>query len=416
MPNLKTTLIILGLSLTLTAGLQAKTQTIVFGAGCFWGVEKYFDHLDGVKSARSGYAGGNYENPSYKKVLKYRNNNKKVVNHTEAVEVVYDDTKISTEKLIKSFWELHDPTQGNRQGNDRGNNYRSALYYTNETQHKIALATKELYQKLLKKAGYGTVTTEIKALKKFYPAEAYHQNYLAKNPFGYCPNHATGVKFGNEKINITSISPLGGKEIVVIDAEHCRFCEKFKAKVTDHYKGTIPLRTAHQEALKGFKLKSKIQGTPTIIFIEDGKEVEAYTGYMDEKTFYKAVGAFKLGKESEGYDVAFKKKTDGRFCKQYEQFKHTGDGVFVDKISGEILFDTRDRFNSGSGWLSFFKSVKGSTMEKKDNTLGMKRVEIIAKRSGAHLGHVFNDAPGGKQRFCINATVLEFVPREKIKK
>jgi len=167
---------------------------------------------------------------------------------------------------------------------------------------------------------------------------------------------------------------------------------------------------------KASNSKPKYKGTPSIIFIEDGKEVESYTGYMDEKTFYKAVGAFKLGKNSEGYDVAFAQKTDGRFCKQYEQFKHTGDGVFVDKISGDILFDTRDRFNSGSGWLSFFKAVDGSTVQKEDNSYGMHRVEIIAKKSGAHLGHVFNDAPGGKQRFCINATVLEFVPREKIKK
>jgi len=413
---MKAILIILGISLTLTTGMMAKSQTIVFGAGCFWGVEKYFEHLDGVTSATSGYAGGNYNNPSYKDVLKYRNSSKKVINHAEAVEVVYDDKKISTEKLIKSFWELHDPTQGNRQGNDKGSNYRSALYYTNEAQNKTAKATKDIYQKLLKKAGYGTITTEIKVLKKFYPAETYHQNYLAKNPLGYCPNHSTGVKFGKEKITLNSISPLGGKEIVVIDADHCRFCEKFKTRVTDHYVGTIPLRTAHQEALKGFTLKSKVQGTPTIIFIKDGKEVAAYTGYMDEKTFYKAVGAFKLGEDSEGYDVAFKQKTDGRFCKKYEEFKHTGDGVFIDKISGDILFDTRDRFNSGSGWLSFFKAVNGSTLQKEDTTLGMKRVEIVAKKSGAHLGHVFNDAPGGKQRFCINATVLEFVSRDKIKK
>jgi peptide methionine sulfoxide reductase msrA/msrB len=393
---------------------MAKTQTIVFGAGCFWGVEKYFEHLDGVKSAKSGYAGGSYENPTYQTVLQYRNGSKNIVNHTEAVEVVYDDRKISSKKLIKSFWELHDPTQGDRQGNDRGNNYRSALYYTNNEQKSVALATQKAYQKLLTKAGYGKITTEVKPLKKFYSAESYHQNYLEKNPFGYCPNHSTGVKFGNIKIDTKSISPLGGKEIVVIDAEHCRFCEKFKKNVTTKYNGTIPLRTAHQDALKGFKLSTKIQGTPTILFIEEGKEVQSYTGYMNEKAFYKAVGAFKLGVDSEGYDVAFKEKTDGRFCKQYEEFKHTGDGVFRDKISGDILFDTKDRFNSGSGWLSFFKAVDGSTVEKEDNAFGMKRVEIIAKKSGAHLGHVFNDAPGGKQRFCINATVLEFVPREKI--
>ena len=402
--------------LALSIAVLAKTQTIVFAAGCFWGVEKHFEHMDGVIKATSGYAGGSYKNPDYKKVLSHRKNSGGMTNHTESVEVIYDDEKISTERLIKSFWELHDPTQGNRQGNDRGNNYRSALFYTNDAQKSIALATKEVYQKLLNKAGYGAITTEIKPLTKFYPAEDYHQNYLQKNPFGYCPNHATGVKFGNQKIAVDTIQPLGGKEIVVIDAEHCRFCAKFKKNVTDNYNGTLPLRTTHQDTLKGFKLKSKIQGTPTILFIEDGKEVESFVGYMDEKTFYKAVGAFKLGEDSEGYDVAFHKSTDGRFCKKYDEFKHTGDGVFIDKISGDILFDTKDRFNSGSGWLSFFKAVDGATVQKEDNTFGMRRIEIIAKKSGAHLGHVFNDAPGGRQRFCINATVLEFVPRYKIKK
>ena len=403
------------LFLALSVAILAKTQTIVFAAGCFWGVEKHFEHMDGVIKATSGYAGGSYSNPNYEKVLAYRKNSKGITNHAESVEVVYDDEKISTERLIKSFWELHDPTQGNRQGNDRGNNYRSALFYTNDAQKSVALATKAVYQKLLNKAGYGAITTEIKPLTKFYPAEAYHQNYLEKNPFGYCPNHATGVEFGNQKITVDTIEPLGGKEIVVIDAEHCRFCKKFKKNVTDHYNGTLPLRTAHQDALRGFTLKSKMEGTPTILFIKDGKEIESFTGYMDEKTFYKAVGAFKLGEDSEGYDVAFHRATDGRFCKKYNEFKHTGDGVFIDKISGDILFDTRDRFNSGSGWLSFFKAVDGSTIEKEDNTFGMHRVEIIAKKSGAHLGHVFNDAPGGRQRFCINASVLEFVPREKIK-
>ena len=402
--------IILFLGTTLV--VMAKTQTIVFGAGCFWGVEKYFDNLHGVIKATSGYAGGDYDNPTYRMVLKHRTDR---TNHTEAVEVRYDDKKISTSTLIKSFWELHDPTQGNRQGNDRGSNYRSALYYTNTKQKQIALSTKLQYQKLLNKAKYGKITTEIKPLKKFYSAENYHQNYLAKNPNGYCPNHSTGVKFTKHKTSSKTISPLKGKEIVVIDALHCKFCDKFKQNVTRKYHGSIPLRTAKQNALKGFKLKSKIEGTPTILFIKDGKEIYSHTGYMDEQAFYRSVAAFKLGTNSEAFDVAFNQSTDSRFCKQYEKFKHTGDGVFVDKISGDILFDTRDRFNSGSGWLSFFKSVDGATIEKEDNSYGMHRVEIIAKKSGAHLGHLFDDAPGGKQRFCINATILEFVPRTKIK-
>ena len=167
----------------------------------------------------------------------------------------------------------------------------------------------------------------------------YHQDYLKKNPLGYCPNHATGVKFDSEKTIVDVITPLKGKEIIVIDALNCVFCEKFKADVTDHYNGTISLRTTKEESLKGFDIKSKIQGTPTIIFFEDGKEVFSYPGYMDEKAFYEALGAFKLGLDSEGYDVAFNKKTDGRFCKQYKEFQNTGDGVFIDKVSGDILFD-----------------------------------------------------------------------------
>ncbi len=408
---MKKILFLLGVSMA----LMAKTQTIVFGAGCFWGVEKFYDNLDGVKSAKSGYAGGEYENPTYEQVLEHRAKNS-VVNHAEVVEVIYDDSKISTEKLIKSFWELHDPTQGNRQGNDIGNNYRSAIYYTTDEQKNIALKTKEIYQELLTKAGYGTITTEIKPLKKFYQAEEYHQNYLKKHPSGYCPNHATGVKFSTSNQTIKKIKPLGGKEIVVVDAPFCPYCERFKKNVTDYYHGTIPLRTVHQEALKDFDIKTKIVGTPTILFIENGKEIFSHVGYMDEKDFYKSLGAFKMGKESEGYHVAYHAKTDAPFCKKYDQFKHTPDGVFIDKISGDILFDTKDRFNSGSGWLSFFKAKEGSIITKEDNSHGMHRIEVLAKKSGAHLGHVFDDAPGGRKRFCINATVLEFVPRDKIKK
>jgi len=409
---------VLFVSLMFSLALLAKTQAIVLGAGCFWGVEKHFENIEGVVSARAGYAGGEFDNPTYESVLKHRKN-PKVKNHAETVEVQYDDTKISTEELLRSFWELHDPTQGNRQGNDIGNNYRSAIYYTTPEQKRIALATRSEYQKLLHKAGYGTITTEIAPLKQFYPAEDYHQDYLKKNPFGYCPNHATGVKFGKKQkmpANTTTITPLGGKEIIVISAEDCKFCEKFKHDVTDTYKGTIPLRTATQNELKGFTLKTEIAGTPTILFIEDGKERFAHVGYMDPKSFYRAVGAFKLGEESEGYKVAFEQNTDSRFCRKYKEFMHTSDGVFIDKISGEILFDTRDRFNSGSGWLSFFKAVDGAVEFREDNSYGMKRIEVIAKKSGAHLGHVFNDAPGGKKRFCINATILEFVPREKVKK
>jgi len=385
--------------------LQAKEQTIVLGAGCFWGVERHFESLKGVKDVISGYAGGNYKNPTYKVVLKNREPKEGVINHAEVVKVIYDDSIISTRELLESFWQMHNPTQGNRQGNDRGNNYRSAIYYTTPKQKEIALQTKKQYQKLLNKAGYGKITTEIKKLDKFYRAEEYHQDYLKKHPRGYCPNHATGVVFKDK------IRPLGGKEIVVIDAKDCPFCEKFKKDVISKYKGSIPLRVAKEKQLAAFSLKSKIIGTPTILFINNGKEKARYTGYLSPKEFYKALAAFKLGKSSKAYDIAYNKSTESRFCKKYNEFKNTGDGVFIDKISGDILFDIKDRFNSHSGWLSFYRAVGDSVEFKEDNSYGMHRIEVIAKKSGAHLGHVFPRADG-KKRFCINANVLEFVPRD----
>lgn len=404
---------------TLSAQTAMKNQEIiVFGAGCFWGVEKYFDHFDGVIKAESGYAGGSYENPTYDKVLKYRHlpKSSKIRNYTEAVKITYDRTKVSPKTLIKSFWELHDPTQLNGQGNDIGNNYRSAIYFTTSMQEKIAQETKNEYQKLLSQNDYGKIVTEIKPLKKFYLAEDYHQNYLAKNPFGYCPNHATGVKFKNEKIKVESVKPLGAKEIIIIKSEHfCPYCEKFEADVSSTYKGSIPLRTVYASALEGYDIKTKIYATPTILFIEDAKEVIGHVGYINKESFYKTLGAFKLGKSSQAYNVAFHEGTDAPGCKQYKIFQDTPDGVFIDKLSGEILFDTRDRFYSGTGWLSFYKAVDGAVIEKEDNSYGMKRISLVAKESGIHLGHVFPRADG-RRRFCIDATVLEFVPRDEVKK
>ena len=388
---------------------------IVFAAGCFWGVEKHFEHLDGVISAESGYAGGNYKNPNYDEVLKYRylKNGSKIVNYIESVKVKFDNTKVSAKTLIKSFWELHDPTELNKQGNDVGNNYRSAIFYTTKNQEKIAKETELTYQNILTKNGYGKIQTEIKPLKHFYKAEVYHQDYLQKHPYGYCPNHSTGLKFKKSDIIKNVITPLGGKEIVVIKAEgFCPYCEKFKDDVSSKYKGDIPLRTVTANSLKGFDIDTKLNATPTILFIQNAKEMFSNRGYMNPKEFYKALGGFKLSKSSEAYKVAFNSATDGRFCKQYDIFKHTPDGVFVDKLSGEILFDTKDRFNSGTGWLSFYKSVNGSTIEKDDDSYGMDRTEIIAKKSGIHLGHVFL-LPDGRRRFCINATVLKFIPRKK---
>ncbi len=388
---------------------------IVFAAGCFWGVEKNFAQIYGVVDVSSGYVGGNYENPTYEKVLQYRVKKPAgVVNYTEAVDVHFDDEKVSAKKLIENFWQIHDPTQKNGQGNDVGDNYRSAIYYTNENQYKTILETKEIYQTLLNKHGYKEIVTQTLPLEKFYIAEDYHQDYLKRNPNGYCPDHSTGVRFEESKQESSSefLMPLGGKEIVVIKKDDCPYCEKFEKVVLSSYSGTLKIREAYATQMEKFHLKSKTDLAPTVLFIEDGKEQFRHRGYMDEKSFYKLLGEFKLGKHSESYSVAFSQGTDNRFCKQYEIFKNTPDGLFVDKLSGDALFDTKDRFDSGTGWLSFTKAVDGATIELKDFSYGMERVEIRAKKSGIHLGHVFPKEDGG-ERFCINATVLEFVPRKK---
>jgi peptide-methionine (S)-S-oxide reductase len=162
-------------------------QLAQFGLGCFWGAEQLFWKTPGVYSTAVGYAGGDTKNPSYEEVCSG------MTNHTEAVLVVFDPNKVSYEKLLKVFWEGHDPTQGMRQGNDAGTQYRSAIYTYGEKQKAAALASKDAFQKALNEKGYGAITTEIREAPEVYYAEDYHQQYLAKNPGGYCGLGGTGV-------------------------------------------------------------------------------------------------------------------------------------------------------------------------------------------------------------------------------
>ncbi len=159
-----------------------------FALGCFWGEEKHFWQQPGVIVTAVGNQGGTTPNPTYREVCSG------MTGHAEAVRVVYDPRQISYEQLLKLFWEAHDPTQGYRQGNDAGTQYRSAIFTHSDAQQALAEASRDMYQTELSKAGYGQITTEIRPAPEFYFAEDYHQQYLVKNPNGYCPVHATGVK------------------------------------------------------------------------------------------------------------------------------------------------------------------------------------------------------------------------------
>jgi len=165
---------------------------VVVGLGCFWGEEKTFWKVPGVWSTSVGYAGGATPNPTYEEVCSGR------TGHAEVVRIVFDPSVVSFEQLLKTFWENHDPTQGMRQGNDRGTQYRSVIYTTTDEQQAAAEASRVAYQKTLSERGYGEITTVIAPLDTYWYAEDYHQQYLVKNPFGYCPLHATGVTYPSD--------------------------------------------------------------------------------------------------------------------------------------------------------------------------------------------------------------------------
>ncbi|HSH84604.1 MAG TPA: peptide-methionine (S)-S-oxide reductase MsrA [Guyparkeria sp.] len=176
--------------------LHAETRTIAFGMGCFWGAEKRMAALEGVIDVESGFAGGEAETVGYRDVLSLeraiRRGESDGRNHAEVVRVRYDPDIIATEQLLARFWENHDPTQGDRQGNDVGSNYRSAIYVTTDEQQRLAKQTRKIYQQALTAAGYGRITTEVAPLEHYNRAEDYHQNYLEKNPDGYCGLGGTG--------------------------------------------------------------------------------------------------------------------------------------------------------------------------------------------------------------------------------
>jgi peptide-methionine (S)-S-oxide reductase len=181
-------------------------ESVVVGLGCFWGAERKFWQVKGVYSTAVGYAGGFTPNPTYEEVCSG------LTGHTEAVLVVFDPAVVSLDELLKVFWESHDPTQGMRQGNDAGTQYRSAIYIGSDAQLEAARASRDAYQARLSAAGYGPITTEIAPAGEFYYAEDYHQQYLAKNPNGYCGLGGTGVT-----CPIGAVTPAGNPKAADLD-------------------------------------------------------------------------------------------------------------------------------------------------------------------------------------------------------
>jgi len=396
----------------------AATGSIVLGMGCFWGAEKRMSEIPGVLNVESGYAGGDTQNVGYRDVLnlekRIRRGRSDATNHAEVVKVTFDPAQVSLERVLIGFWENHNPTQGDRQGNDIGSNYRSAIYWTDAAQREAALATRSAYQKALTDAGYGSITTEIAPLRNYNRAEQYHQDYLKKNPDGYCGLGGTEVAYPGQpaKVKAAALDADAlnfARQLIVFEAEECPFCKAFRAEELNHWSSEMPVVTTFStQPPAGWELEKSLFATPTMVLFEDGREISRYTGYKgDKERFWKWLGFQILTPEQK--KIAFAQGTERAFTGSHLDEKRPG--VFVDPITGAPLFRSDTKFESGTGWPSFFNPVEGAISLHEDRSHGMRRTEVRSASSGIHLGHVFNDGPPptGK-RYCINGNVLTFVP------
>ncbi len=408
---------------TTATGMDARLQSIVLGMGCFWGAEKRMAEIPGVVDVESGYANGEVAGDyravlAHEKALRAGRSSKR--NHAEVVKVTFDPARTSLKTVLIGFWENHDPTQGNRQGNDVGSNYRSAIYTTDEAQQALAIETRDVYQQALSARGYGSITTEIEPLRVYHRAEDDHQDYLKKNPDGYCGLGGTGVRYPSARAAAADPGPApaarldGGKlaatrQLVVFEARDCPFCRQFQAEILDRWQSPVPIvATLNPNPPMGWTLEKALFATPTIVLFENGREVSRYTGYNgDQARFWRWLGFRLLTPEQR--KIAFESGTERPFTGSHLDEKRPG--TFVDPITGAPLFRSDTKFESRTGWPSFFNPLPGALTLHDDFSHGMKRVEVRSASSGIHLGHVFDDGPPptGK-RYCINGNVLKFVP------
>lgn len=309
-------------------------REIYFAGGCFWGTEHFFQQIRGVVGTEVGYANGNTQNPTYEEVVSH------TTGFAETVKVKYDPEQVDLKLLIDLYFKTIDPTSKDQQGNDRGNQYRTGIYFKDENDEAVVKGEVEKLAKNYTKP----VVVETVALKNFYRAEDYHQDYLDKNPGGYC--HIEPGLFEMAK----KANPLPKDEPKVK-------YEKQEKKV----------------------LKEKLT--------------------------------------AEQYNVTQENGTERPF--QNEYWNETREGIYVDITTGEPLFISTDKFESGCGWPSFSKPITKKLIDEKlDKSQGMTRVEVRSKTGDAHLGHVFTDGPEDKGglRYCINSASLKFIPKADMQK
>lgn len=305
---------------------QSKEKAI-FAGGCFWCMVEPFDTQPGIEQVISGYTGGDKPNPTYEEVCT------NTTGHREAVEITYNPDIFPYQKLLKIFWQQIDPTDPGGQFHDRGESYKTAIYYTNDEQRKLAEQSK---QKLEESGKFNKpIVTDILPAKPFYPAEEKHQDYHKKQSF-----HYKMYKKGS------------GRE--------------------DFIKNHWTKKYSKQE------LKERLTPIQYYVTQENGTE----------------------------------RPFENEYWNNHEE------GIYVDIVSGEPLFSTRDQYDAGCGWPSFTKPLNRSSIsEKLDTSHGMRRIEVRSDQVDSHLGHVFEDGPidKGGMRYCINSAALRFIPKHKLK-
>ncbi|MBL7574694.1 peptide methionine sulfoxide reductase msrA/msrB [Peptoniphilus asaccharolyticus DSM 20463] len=299
-------------------------KDIYLAGGCFWGLEDYFKRIDGVLKVTSGYANGDVETTNYQLI--------KQTGHAETIHVKYDESKVSLRELLLYYFRVVDPTSLNRQGNDVGTQYRTGIYYTDDLE--VETIKKVIEEK--QKSYTQTIVVEVEPLRHYILAEEYHQDYLLKNPTGYC----------------------------------------------------------HIDVMKAYE--------PLV-------DSENYVKPSDEEI------KEKLTKEQ--YEVTQNSATERPFENEYWDTKEKG--LYVDIVTGEPLFASKDKFDSFCGWPSFTKPISPETVKySQDNSFNMKRIEVKSNAGDSHLGHVFEDGPieKGGLRYCINSASIKFIPEEDLEK